>query len=196
MKLRGRWREWGVRPFPFPERHLVGNRKGKSKEKNQSKFLLFFILGKSSFPSSSMARWTCPPHWDLGCDRLTVSLLNLWELLLGIAFEPPVQAVPTGGPAHCRHWRCIFRTDSTLPEQAEEACSSQGLFYHHYKTWAMLYNRSHLTFILLCLIPSTICSIWRKNWSRAAGEAMALKEKPVEEWPEYRILRKREVQRS
>lgn len=39
---------------------------------------------------------------------------------------------------------------------------------------------SPLTFILLCLMPSTICSICLKNWSRAAGEAMALKEKSAE----------------
>lgn len=39
---------------------------------------------------------------------------------------------------------------------------------------------SQLTFILLCLMPSTICSICLKNWSRAAGEAMALKERSPE----------------
>lgn len=42
---------------------------------------------------------------------------------------------------------------------------------------------SLLTFILLCLMPSTICSICLKNWSRAAGEAMALKEKSAEVGP-------------
>lgn len=96
MKPGGRWREWGVRPFPSPERHLLGNRKGKPKEKTRVNSYCSLLWARA------VARWTCLPHWDSGCDRLTVSLLNLWELLLGIAFEPPVQAVPTAGLAHCR----------------------------------------------------------------------------------------------
>ena len=62
--------------------------------------------------------------------------------------------------------------------------------HHQCKTLATLQKKSNLTFIRLCLIPSTICSIWRKNWSREAGEAMALKDRPAEVWPANRIQEK------
>lgn len=50
---------------------------------------------------------------------------------------------------------------------------------------------SLLTFILLCLMPSTICSICLKNWSRAAGEAMALEENSAEVGPAHGTVGKR-----
>lgn len=67
---------------------------------------------------------------------------------------------------------------------------SRAFSHHQCKTLATLQKKSNLTFIRLCLIPSTICSIWRKNWSREAGEAMALKERPAEVRPVNRIQEK------
>ena len=67
-----------------------------------------------------------------------------------------------------RHWTCFLRTESN---------QKNLIFPRAFSITSIkpvLHKRCHLTFILLCLIPSTICSIWRKNWSRAAGEAMAL----------------------
>lgn len=96
---------------------------------------------------------------------------------------------PGAGPA-IADTEAVFRIEST-DWTATRSLFSPGLIHHLCETQALLYKRRHLTFILLCLIPSTICSIWRKNWSRPAGEAMALKDKPVEEWPAHELWERR-----